>query len=427
MNYEQVLNFIYNSLPMYQRVGKAAYKANLDNTISLDNYFGNPHRKFKTIHVAGTNGKGSVSHSIASVLQEAGYKTGLYTSPHLIDYRERIRINGEMISKGFVCDFINSNKEIIEELTPSFFEMSVAMAFDYFRKENIDVAVIEVGLGGRLDSTNIITPDLSVITNIGLDHTQFLGNTVEKIAVEKAGIIKPNTPIIIGETQEKIKQIFIDKAKENNSEIIFADNSYQILKADNKDYTIKSESGIREIEFDLLGKYQQKNLPTILASSDKLIELGYNISKDNITAGLRSVVSNTHLRGRWEILKKEPFVVCDTGHNTEGLTHTIEQIKSHSSSKLHIVLGFVNDKNVEDVLALFPTDAEYYFTQASVPRAMDKDLLIEIAKKLELKGKSYPDVLTAYNEALKNADNNDLIFIGGSTFVVGDLLGELSL
>jgi len=425
MNYEEVLDFIYNSLPMYQRVGKAAYKANLDNTISLDNHFGNPHLKFKSIHVAGTNGKGSVSHSIASILQEAGFKTGLYTSPHLIDYRERIRINGEMISKDFVCDFINSNKDIIKELTPSFFEMSVAMAFDYFEKEDIDVAVIEVGLGGRLDSTNIINPDLSIITNIGLDHTQFLGNTIEIITVEKAGIIKSNTPVIIGETQEKTKQIFIDKAKENNSEIRFADNIYKVLKANNNRYTIKLETGIQEIEFDLLGKYQQSNLPTILASSDKLVELGYNISKENIKDGLKSVVSNTHLRGRWEILKKEPFVVCDTGHNAEGLIHTIEQIKSHSNSKLHIVLGFVNDKNVEDVLSLFPKNAEYYFTQASVPRAMDKDLLFEIAQKLEFKGSSYRDVLTAYNEALKNAGNYDLIFIGGSTFVVGDLLNGL--
>ncbi len=410
MTYQEVIDFMYNSLPMYQRIGKAAYKADLETTEILDKHFSHPHKSFKTIHIAGTNGKGSVSHSIASVLQEAGYKTGLYTSPHLIDYRERIRVNGEMISKDFVCDFINDNLDFFKELTPSFFEMSVALTFEYFKYSNVDVAVIEVGMGGRLDSTNIISPELTVITNIGFDHTQFLGNTLDKIAGEKAGIIKENIPVIIGETQTETKNVFQNIATEKKSTIIFADQSIT-----NTDY-----------DFGLKGPYQKKNLKTILTSINELKESGFNISNQNAIEGLKNVVLNTGFRGRWEIISQKPLTICDTGHNKEGLSYTINQLKELNSKILRIVLGFVNDKNVEDVLALFPKDAEYYFTKSSVLRAMDEKQVHEIATtKHNLKGNIYPDVSSAYKQALEDSSDEDLIFIGGSTFVVADLLANL--
>lgn len=410
MTYEEVIDFMFNSLPMYQRIGKAAYKADLETTELLDDHFSHPHKSFKTIHVAGTNGKGSVSHSIASVLQEAGYKTGLYTSPHLIDYRERIRVNGEMISKNFVCDFITNNKEYFNKLTPSFFEMSVALAFEYFKYCKVDIAVIEVGMGGRLDSTNIITPKLSIITNIGYDHTQFLGKTLEKIAIEKAGIIKPHIPLVIGETQIETKDVFLKIAKEKDSPIIFADQN-------------KNET---DYEFCLKGLYQKKNLRTILASLDILSKSEINISSENIENGLKNVVTNTGFRGRWEIISQKPLTICDTGHNKEGLTYTMDQLNKLKAKTLRIVLGFVSDKNVEDVLSLFPKDAEYYFTKASVPRAMDEKQVQEIAStKHNLKGNSFPDVMSAYTQALEDSSVDDIIFIGGSTFVVGDLLGNI--
>jgi len=410
MTYEEVIDFMYNSLPMYQRIGKAAYKADLETTEKLDEHFSHPHKSFKTIHIAGTNGKGSVSHSIASVLQEAGYKTGLYTSPHLIDYRERIRVNGEMISKDFVCDFINNNLDFLKKLTPSFFEMSVALAFEYFKYSNVDVAVIEVGMGGRLDSTNIISPELTVITNIGFDHTQFLGNTLDKIAIEKAGIIKPNIPLIVGETQTETQTVFKNIATEKKSPIIFADQSNT-----NTDY-----------DFGLKGPYQKKNLKTILTSLESLSNSDFNINKSNISDGLKNVVKNTGFRGRWEIISQKPLTICDTGHNKEGLTYTINQLKELNSKTLRIVLGFVNDKNIEDVLSLFPKDAEYYFTKSSVPRAMDEKQVHKIATtQHNLKGNTYPDVMSAYKQALADSSDEDLIFIGGSTFVVGDLLAGI--
>ncbi len=411
MSYDEVLEFMFNSLPMYQRIGEAAYKADLITTEKLDEHFKQPHRAFKTVHVAGTNGKGSVSHSIASVFQEAGYKTGLYTSPHLIDYRERIRVNGEMISKEFVTDFINENIELFIELKPSFFEMSVALAFEYFRFCKVDVAIIEVGMGGRLDSTNIITPELSIITNIGFDHTQFLGNTLDKIANEKAGIIKQNIPLVIGETQAETTDVFIDKAKEKNSKIIFADQN-------------KIETN-NEFEFALTGDYQKKNLQTIISSIKTLKEIGFKINNKDIIVGLKNIVLNTGFRGRWEITEQNPLTICDTGHNKEGLIYTIKQLKELNKSKIRFVLGFVNDKNVEDVVTLFPKNAEYYFAKASVPRAMDENLLKEIAEKFQLKGNSYPSVMLAYKQALADADTEDVIFIGGSTFVVADYLGEI--
>lgn len=426
MNYEQVLEFMFNSLPMYQRIGQAAYKATLDNTIAFDEYFKHPHKSFKTIHIAGTNGKGSTSHSIASILQEAGYKTGLYTSPHLIDYRERIRVNGTMISKEFVCSFINDNLNFIENLKPSFFEMSVALAFEYFKYNKVDVAVIEVGMGGRLDSTNIIQPDLSVITNISLDHTQFLGDSLTKIAIEKAGIIKQNTTVIIGETQKETSKVFAEIATNNNSPIYFADNEFKTELIGNKDnkgiFSVIHKDLKFDIEFDLLGTYQEKNLATILESINQLQEKNYKISEDNIRIGLSKVKDNTGLRGRWEIIQKIPLVVCDTGHNKAGLKYVINQIISQQYENLHIVIGFVNDKNVGDVLKLFPQKAIYYFTRSSVPRSMSSEEVQIEAKKVGLTGNIYVNVESAYNNALEKTGNNDMIFVGGSTFIVADLL-----
>ncbi|MBR5983147.1 MAG: bifunctional folylpolyglutamate synthase/dihydrofolate synthase [Bacteroidales bacterium] len=423
MNYQEAIDFMFSSLPMYQRVGKAAYKANLDNTLALDEHFGHPHRTFKTIHVAGTNGKGSVSHSLAAILQSAGYKTGLYTSPHLVDYRERIRVNGEMISKDYVCDFINQNQEIIGSLKPSFFEMSVALAFNYFRDMKVDVAVIEVGMGGRLDSTNIITPELSVITNISFDHTQFLGNTLPLIAGEKAGIIKHNIPVVIGETHPETKPVFKAKAKEQESPITFADKEIKVEKikvADNHKYAEYLINGTENLNFDLFGEYQTKNLATILEAAKQLKKQGFAISDENISEALQNVKRLTGLHGRWEILAESPLTICDTGHNVDGLSYVTAQLKAIKCPKLHIVLGFVNDKDVEHVMPLFPKDAQYYFTQAEIPRAMPAEQVKAFGEKFGLTGKTYENVPSAYESAKKNASSNDAIFIGGSTFIVGD-------
>jgi dihydrofolate synthase/folylpolyglutamate synthase len=428
MNYEEVIKFMFNSLPMYQRIGKAAYKANLENTLALDKHFNSPHKNFKTIHVAGTNGKGSVSHSIASILQEAGYKTGLYTSPHLVDYRERIRVNGQMISQQYVTDFINNNIGIIKDIGPSFFEMSVALAFDYFRACNINIAVIEVGMGGRLDSTNIINPVLSIITNIGYDHTQFLGNTPSEIAFEKAGIIKPYIPCIIGETNYKTKDVFVQKANEMHAPIIFADQYYSTSLTSVNDrvgiYNIETKTKTYRLEFELAGSYQQRNLATILQSVETLNNLDVNITAENLNNGLKRIRQNTGLRGRWEILSYAPLTICDTGHNQEGLSYVITQLLSQHYKKLHIVIGFVSDKNITTILSLFPKHAEYYFTQASVPRALPAIELQKEALKHNLIGNPYEDVISAFNSAKDNSDKDDMIFIGGSTFVVGDLLAS---
>lgn len=423
MNYQEAIDFMFSSLPMYQRVGKAAYKANLDNTLALDEYFGHPHKSFKTIHVAGTNGKGSVSHSLAAILQSVGYKTGLYTSPHLVDYRERIRINGEMISKDYVCDFINDNQEIIGKLKPSFFEMSVALAFKYFADMKVDVAVIEVGMGGRLDSTNIITPELSVITNISFDHTQFLGNTLPLIAGEKAGIIKPGIPVVIGQTHAETKDVFLAKAKEQNSPITFADKEIKVEKtkvADNHKYAEYLINNTETIKFDLFGEYQAKNLATILEAAKQLKNRGFAITDKNISEALQNVKGLTGLHGRWEILSDSPLTICDTGHNIDGLSYVTAQLKAIKSRKLHIVLGFVNDKDVEHVMPLFPKDAQYYFTQAEIPRAMPAEQVKAYGEKFGLTGEIYENVPFAYESAKKNASKNDTIFIGGSTFIVGD-------
>ncbi len=429
MNYQETLDWLFSQLPMYQRQGKAAYKADLNNTLELDKYFSHPHRNFKSIHVAGTNGKGSVSHMLASVLQESGYKVGLYTSPHLKDFRERIRINGEMVSEDFVVKFIEDHKLKFEEIHPSFFEMTVAMAFDYFAKENIDIAVVEVGMGGRLDSTNIIQPDLSIITNIGFDHTAFLGNSLSDIAGEKAGIIKNKIPVVIGETNKETQPVFDSKAKEMKSPIYFADQYYQadysMLTMDSKQsFNIKKDgkSIYNDLKLDLLGSYQKKNLFTVLQSLTILGDLNYSISYESMYEGLKNVSKNTGLRGRWDILEHNPMLVCDTAHNKEGLTYVIEQIKQTAYENLHMVFGVVDDKNIDAILGLLPKDAHYYFTKANIPRALDQNILKSKAEKYNLMGEDFKDVASALRNAKKNAGFNDLIFIGGSTFVVAEVL-----
>ncbi|PLX19343.1 MAG: tetrahydrofolate synthase [Marinilabiliales bacterium] len=429
MNYQETIAWLFSQLPMYQREGKAAYKADLNNTLELDKYFNHPHKKFKSIHVAGTNGKGSVSHMLASVLHESGYKVGLYTSPHLIDFRERIRINGKMISEEFVVSFVRDHQIKFEDVKPSFFEMTVSMAFDYFAKQNIDIAVIEVGMGGRLDSTNIIHPDLSIITNIGLDHTAFLGSDLTSIAVEKAGIIKHNIPVVIGETQNETEHVFIEKAKENNTNIYFADQFYTIeysmTSIDNKQvFNVKYEDKLvyNDLRIDLLGSYQKRNLITLLRALDILKNMNYNIDNGSLFEGLLKVSENTGLKGRWQVLGYNPMIVCDTAHNLEGLKYVIEQINQTAYKKLHIVFGVVDDKNLEDILNILPNQARFYFTKANIPRALNQNKLEKEAAKYNLEGKSYEKVSTALEDAKKNAESNDLIFIGGSTFVVAEVV-----
>lgn len=429
MNYEQTLEYLFNSLPMFQRIGKAAYKADLNTTIKLDEYFNHPHQKFKSIHIAGTNGKGSVSHFLASVLQSAGYKTGLYTSPHLIDFRERIKINGVEISKEYVVEFVEKSKNIFDKLKPSFFEMSVALAFEYFKDNNVDIAVIETGMGGRLDSTNIINPLLSVITNIGLDHTEFLGDTLEKIAIEKSGIIKQNIPVIIGESNIYTKEIFHNKAKNLNCKIVFADyiykSEYSTYSIDNKQiFHLKKETiqVYHNLKSDLLGKYQTKNICTVLAAIDELKNFGLNLSEASIYSGVENVVKNTRLMGRWQITNSNPLTICDTGHNEDGIKQIVEQIYLNNFEKLHIIFGVVNDKKIDKILDLMPKDAIYYFTKAEIPRALDEKTLFNFAREKNLNGNHFTTIYEAYNNAKLKASGNDLIFIGGSTFIVADFL-----
>lgn len=429
MTYYQTLEYLFSQLPAYHRIGKAAYKNDLKNIISLDNYLSNPHLKYHTIHIAGTNGKGSVSHMIASILQEAGYRTGLYTSPHLKDFRERIKVNGEMIPENDVVTFISKHRNIIEIIKPSFFEMTVAMAFNYFAECHVDVAVIEVGLGGRLDSTNIINPVLSVITNIGHDHMDLLGDTIEKIAVEKSGIIKRKIPVLISETQPETEEIFVKKANESESPIRFADKNFScnLIKTDmmsgERKYLMTELSTNRKYEgtSSLGGDYQSKNLQAVFAAFDNLKEV-FNFSEKDIADGIKNVVRNTGLLGRWQILNTVPLTICDTGHNLEGLEYVVDQINRIPKSALHIILGFVKDKDLESVLPLFPADAIYYFTKASVPRALNEVVLKSKAEKYGLNGMSFPDVKTALLSARKNAKNSDMIFIGGSTFVVAEVV-----
>ena len=421
MDYPEVLDFMYSSLPMYQRVGKAAYKADLKNSLEFDRHFNYPHQNYKSIHIAGTNGKGSVSHLLASVLMENGYKTGLYTSPHLTDYRERIMVDGEKIDKDFVCDFINNNFNFIINLKPSFFEMSVALALDYFRHKNIDIAIIETGMGGRLDSTNILNPILSIITNISYDHTEFLGSTLEQIAEEKAGIIKKEIPVIIGETNPKTSQVFINHSKDKNCKLAFADKDVKIYK---KGERLIIESNSLSISFtpELRGIYQLKNYCTAFAGLKELVENKIHIDPESIVAGFEKVIINTGLRGRWQIMSTTPIIICDTAHNKEGIEMVIKQLLDEEYTELHIVIGFVNDKNVKEIIKLFPKEAKYYFCRADIPRAMDEELLYELANECGLQGNVFANVSEAFEKASKSCSENGTIFIGGSTFVVADFL-----
>jgi len=403
VTYKETLDWMFGQLPMYQQKGAAALNAKLDNIISFCNVLGNPEKKFKSIHVAGTNGKGSSSHMLASILQEAGYKVGLYTSPHLKDFRERIKINGKVVSKKFVTHFIEQHKPFFEYHKLSFFEMTVGMAFSYFAEEKVDIAIIEVGLGGRLDSTNIITPEVSLITNIGMDHTQFLGDTLEKIALEKAGIIKPTVPVVVSETQPETKMIFNLIAHQLKSNIVFAD--------------VEPAIGYKT---DLLGEYQQRNINGVVATIHQLKH--FNVTDEAISEGFKKVVENTGLLGRWQVLQNNPLVVCDTAHNKEGLQLVLQQLKKQSYDQLHIVLGFVKDKDVRSVLSLFPKDAKYYFVRPSIPRGMDAIQLGELAQEQGLKGKVFKSVEKGLKNALKKAGEKDVIYVGGSTFVVAEVV-----
>ena len=406
MNYKETLDWMFNKLPMYQTQGATAYRKDITNTVLLAKHLGNPENYLKCIHVAGTNGKGSTSHLLASVLQEAGYKVGLYTSPHLKDYRERITINGIPISEDYVCDFINKNKAFFEANELSFFEMSVGLAFEYFVEQKTDINIIEVGMGGRLDSTNIITPLVSVITNIGLDHTQFLGNTLELIAFEKAGIIKPNIPVVIGEYISETKPVFLAKSDETHSEIYFASD---LIAA-----TYPSA---------LLGDYQIQNKKTVLQTLKVLQDKKLlSVSETDIKNGFLNVIKNTGLQGRWQQLGENPTVICDTAHNAHGLKIVINQLKKEKYDQLHIVLGLVNDKNLTEILPLFPKNAIYYFCKPDISRGLDQLILKEKAAEFNLVGQTYISVSNAYQAAKENATNNDFIYVGGSTFVVAEIL-----
>lgn len=406
MNYQETVKWMFDQLPMYQHQGASAYKKDLTNTILLADYLGNPEKKLKCIHVAGTNGKGSTSHMLASILQEAGYKTGLYTSPHLKDFRERIKIDGIEIPENFVCEFISQHKPFFEANSLSFFEMTVGLAFDYFTKEKVAIAIIEVGLGGRLDSTNIIRPLISIITNIGLDHTQFLGTTLKEIASEKAGIIKENIPVVIGEHTQETKPVFTNKAKKTKSEIYFA-----------------SDLITKNYPSSLLGDYQAPNKKTVVQTIKLLKEkYDYEITEKEIEKGFLRVIENTGLQGRWQQLKENPKVICDTAHNPHGIEIVMRQIQKSNFNRLHIVLGVVNDKDLDEILPLFPKSANYFYCKPNIPRGLDAFILKEKANKHGLKGEIYNSVSIAYKNALAKADDTDFIFIGGSTFVVAEIL-----
>ncbi len=451
MTYQETLEYLFSMLPAYHRVGAAAYKADLAVTLELDRYFGHPHNRYRTIHVAGTNGKGSVSHMIASVLQEAGYRTGLYTSPHLKDFRERIRVDGEMISEEEVISFIGQHEALISSITPSFFEMTVAMAFDWFARQEVDIAVIETGMGGRLDSTNIITPMLSVITNIGHDHMEFLGDTLAAVAGEKAGIIKRGVPVVIGECQPEISGVFTTRAGMMDAPILFADRHYCCRLEPwqpgtaQRHYLLVGVDGDRSSGCQeppslsegvkmkvsgslrlsgttpLPGEVQHKNIQTVAAAVEQLTpHLG--LTDDHLVRGVAGVMANTGLMGRWQVLAHDPLTICDTGHNREGLEQVIRQLMSLGRERLHMVIGLVNDKDTDIILPLFPAEAEYYFTRASVPRALSPEVLKSRAAAYGLKGDAWPSVDKALSAALAAAGSDDLVFIGGSTFVVADAL-----
>jgi dihydrofolate synthase/folylpolyglutamate synthase len=438
MNYQETIQYLYTQLPMFTRDGASAFKKDLTNTLELCKRLGNPQYQFKSVHIAGTNGKGSTSHMLAAILQTAGYKTGLYTSPHLKDFRERIRVNGQMISEQTVIDFVADHHTDFDEIAPSFFEMTVALAFDAFAKERVDIAIVEVGLGGRLDSTNIITPLLSVITNIGWDHMNMLGNTLQLIASEKAGIIKPGISVIVGEYQPEIAQVFIDKAQQENSGIMFASDEWTI-EGKSKVESQKSRDTIAELitvhiqnrnlelktydlELDLTGTYQLKNLKTVLSAVEELRRQGFTITDDHIATALRQVKSLTGLHGRWEVLNIQPLTICDTGHNPDGIQEVVKNIAAVDYHHLHFVIGMVNDKDITKVLTMLPNDATYYFCKPDIPRGLDAESLKLKAEGFGLHGDAYPSVKQALQSAQQNAGDNDLVFVGGSTFVVAEAI-----
>ena len=427
-SYREVLDFLFSSLPMYQRTGGASYKFNLETTRTIDARFHHPHKNYPTIHVAGTNGKGSVSHMLASIFSEAGLKTGLYTSPHLKDFRERIKINGDLVPKVYVIDFINDNFTFFSKVKPSFFEMTAALAFQYFADEKVDLAIIETGLGGRLDSTNIITPICSVSTNIGLDHTQYLGSTLPEIAREKAGIIKDHIPVVIGKTQSETASVFKAEASSHHSNIFFADQYFHVsypmfTPTGNQLFTVykNDKQFLSNLETDLAGNYQQENISTLLQIIETLKEQ-FPVKEEPLRKGLKNILRNTDLHGRWEVLNQHPMIVCDTGHNAEAFRWILPQIKNTPYKKLFMILGFVNDKHYQNVLEMLPKEAAYFYTQANIPRALPAETLTEEAHKLGLPGIAIKPVSTAMQLARSKADKYDFIFVGGSTFVVAEVL-----
>ena len=426
MTYDETVQYLFNCAPPFQQVGGAAYKEGLSTTIALDNHLGNPHRKFHTIHIAGTNGKGSTSHTLAAILQESGYKVGLYTSPHLVDFRERIKVNGKMASREYIIDFVAQHKAFFEPLSPSFFELTTAMAFNYFALQGVDIAVIEVGLGGRLDCTNIITPVLSIITNISHDHTQFLGSTLAEIASEKAGIIKPGVPVVIGETTPETKEVFSSKAASEGAPIFFAEEEKLLLSATphpQGDFIYKT-APFGTITGELGGDYQKKNTNTLLSALARLCECGIAIGNDAVRKGFTNVCTTTGFTGRWQTIGEAPRTVCDAGHNTGGIKYIVEQLERESKrhTALRIVFGMVNDKDITSVLKMMPKEATYYFTQANIKRAMPAGELKAKAAIHGLRGECYPTVSAALDAARTDCADNDFIFVGGSCFIVADLL-----
>lgn len=425
MTYQETITYIYNSVPLFQNIGQGAYKEGLSTTYALDEYFKHPHHTFRSIHIGGTNGKGSCSHTLAAILQNAGYKVGLYTSPHLIDFRERIRINGTPIEEQFVVDFVEHHRTFFEPLSPSFFELTTAMALLYFAKQKIDVAVIEVGLGGRLDCTNIVNPDLSVVTNISLDHVGLLGDTHAKIAYEKSGIIKPHTPIIIGEHNEETRPIFEAEAAARHAPIIFAQDMPMVIgKTTAADYDIYQTIPYKDLCAELQGYCQEKNVNTLLHTINTLQSIGYTINEEAIREGFSHVCQLTGLMGRWQQLSNTPRLVCDTGHNVGGFRYLVPQLLAQPCKQLRIVFGMVDDKDIDGILSLLPKDASYYFTQASVARALRADKLQSLAAQYGLIGTCYPTVAEAVGAARDEADADDFVYVGGSSFVVADLLSE---
>ena len=404
MNYQQTLDYLYNRLPIYQRKGLAAYKADIGNIIKAVEILKNPHLKFKSVHIAGTNGKGSTAHFLASIMQESGHKVGLYTSPHLKDFRERIKINGEMIDEESVISFVKENNVVFEDMELSFFEFTVAMSFDYFAKEKVDIAIIEAGLGGRLDSTNIVNPELAIITNISLDHTNLLGNSIEEIAMEKAGIIKEKTCIIIGREQKETASVFSKVAKEKSAEIIYAQEHSNTYNS------------------NLKGNYQQENINTCICAIRQLQKQGWKILEQNMKNGISNCVSNTKILGRWQIINNKPLTICDTAHNEDGIRQIVKQISEIKYTDLHFILGIVNDKNLDKILSILPKKTIYYFCKADIERGFNEHLLKERCKKFQLFGNCYQSVISAFKSAKKNAKKEDLIFVGGSTFVVGEII-----